>query len=172
MDPVELFYWFAAFLFVYELSYSMLNMSPVPQNVLAATNAMLFVLCALMHMKTMGRSNKRQPASQETEDIDFSAPFVVLVHASWCPACKNYLSSNAWITLQEKMSEILEEDETVNFTMLDIDRNQDIVESLGIDRASVTSVPTLFLVNRKRVVQFQGNIYNSNDIVSQFKQSF
>jgi thioredoxin-like negative regulator of GroEL len=99
---------------------------------------------------------KKQSKEKFTESKQKSKPKVVLVHASWCQHCVDYISSKKFDDANAKIGS------QVTFEKLDYDENKALAKQYG-----VSSFPSIVGVSTNgSVKQFEGNREDINALVA------
>jgi thiol-disulfide isomerase/thioredoxin len=99
---------------------------------------------------------KKQSKEKFTETKQTLKPKVVLVHASWCQHCVDYISSKKFDAANAKIGS------QVSFEKLDYDENKDLAKKYG-----VSSFPSIVGISTNgSVKQFEGNREDINALVA------
>uniref|UniRef100_A0A6C0CQA3 Thioredoxin domain-containing protein n=1 Tax=viral metagenome TaxID=1070528 RepID=A0A6C0CQA3_9ZZZZ len=113
--------------------------------------------------------NKVFQNSTATEAFDVTnnnETSIILVKATWCSVCTNYLKSDQWATLVATV-------QASNYAVyvIDLDQNADLIPSLlTIPVSNITHVPMLFLKYNSTVYNYEGDLNNPQEIVNTLAQ--
>ena len=98
-----------------------------------------------------------------TEHFGGNVVQLILIKAEWCSACKQYLASESYSTLQKI---IMSHNLPVLLKVYDIDKDAFKYESeFKIQRNSIKFVPTLLFNTSSGIMMFKDNIYDNDKIM-------
>lgn len=100
------------------------------------------------------------------DNVTSNGATIVLAKASWCGACKAYISSKRWEALQASAPNM------IDFQMLDIDQNRKELGDYGISSSDITFVPTMFfcLPSVGNVFHYEGDVTDNDATIASFTQ--
>jgi thiol-disulfide isomerase/thioredoxin len=105
-----------------------------------------------------------------TEHFGGNVVQLVLLKAEWCSACKQYLASESYQTLQKL---IMSHSLPVLLKVYDIDKDTQKYESeYKIQKNSIKFVPTLLFNTCAGIMMFKDNIYDNNKIMQTIMDVF